>query len=310
MSEPRYCLDCHSRYFDTGKKASGHIPFRDRASQSSMRRPADKEAVLSQDEPEEEPIVETQPDSGEAALPELPLLDEDEDEEDARDDAGDPLADEESPDPVDTKWPTLDEYKVKWASLLEAHSRPNAGGFSRNNLVPEPITQLWQDCPTGDGRRFAVRAWGRPDVPACSHPGGISFVSRYVPFDALKSDDAMSRLSRCRPVSGFRPSHCEDGIIRFAHNTGDSWWLKLFSRCVCLTFGVALSTAKKGVLYRQEVNFRRRGPMQLASTLGFILNKRSGKFLGLTPEEQAALHECLTWWPLGALSLNKTWVRG
>ena len=29
--------------------------------------------------------------------------------------------------------------------------------------------------------------------------------------------------------------------------------------------------------------------MQLASTLGFILNKRSGKFLGLTPEEQAAM---------------------
>ena len=152
-------MDCHSRYFDTGKKASGHIPFRDRASQSSMRRPADKEAVVSQDEPEEEPIVETQPDSGEAALPELPLLDEDEDEEDARDDAGDPLADEESPDPVDTKWPTLDEYKVKWASLLEKHSRPNDGGFSRTNLVPEPITQLWQDCPTGDGRRCAVRAW-------------------------------------------------------------------------------------------------------------------------------------------------------
>ena len=158
MRKPRYCLDCHSRYFDTGKKASGHIPFRDRASQSSMRRPADKEAVVSQDEPEEEPIVETQRDSGEA-LPELPLLDEDEDEEeDARDDAGDPLADEESPDPVDTKWPTLDEYKVKWAFLLEKHSRPNEGGFSRTNLVPEPITQLWQDCPTGDGRRFAVRA--------------------------------------------------------------------------------------------------------------------------------------------------------
>ena len=245
FSRWRYCLECHSRYFDTGKKASGHIPFRDRASQSSMRRPADKEAVETQDEPEEEPIAEAQPDSGEA-LPELPLLDEDEAEEDARDDPCDPLADEESPDPVDTKWPTLDEYKVKWASLLEAHSRPNAGGFSRNNLVPEPITQLWQDCPTGDGRRFAVRAWGRPDVPACSHPGGISFVSRYVPLDALKSDDAMSRLSRCRPVSGFRPSHCEDGIIRFAHNAGDSWWLKLFSRCECLTFGVALSTAKKG----------------------------------------------------------------
>ena len=85
---------------------------------------------------------------------------------------------------------------------------------------------------------------GRPDVLAYSYPGGGSSVSRYVPFDALKSDDAMSRLSRCRPVSGFRPSHCEDGIIRFAHNTGDSWWLKLFSRGECLTFWVALSRAR------------------------------------------------------------------
>ena len=35
--------------------------------------------------------------------------------------------------------------------------------------------------------------------------------------------------------------------------------------------------------------------MQLAETLGFILNSRSGKFLGLTPDEKSALHECLTW---------------
>ena len=36
--------------------------------------------------------------------------------------------------------------------------------------------------------------------------------------------------------------------------------------------------------------------MQLAATLGFILSsRRSGKFLGLTPEEKRALHECLSW---------------
>ena len=35
--------------------------------------------------------------------------------------------------------------------------------------------------------------------------------------------------------------------------------------------------------------------MQLAATLGFILNSRSGKFLGITPDEKSALHECLTW---------------
>ena len=43
-----------------------------------------------------------------------------------------------------------------------------------------------------------------------------------MPFDRLKSDDALSRLSRCRPLSGFRPSHTEDGTVRFAHNTGEA----------------------------------------------------------------------------------------
>ena len=86
----------------------------------------------------------------------------------------------------------------------------------------------------------------------------------YVPFDKLKSDDAMVRLSRCRLISGFTPAHVEDGVVRYAHNTG-------------------------------KTNFRRRAPLQYAATLGFILNSRSGKFLGLTPEEKDALHECLTW---------------
>ena len=35
--------------------------------------------------------------------------------------------------------------------------------------------------------------------------------------------------------------------------------------------------------------------MQLASTMGFVLNNRNGKFLGISDDERAALHECLTW---------------
>jgi hypothetical protein len=35
--------------------------------------------------------------------------------------------------------------------------------------------------------------------------------------------------------------------------------------------------------------------LQLASTLGFVLNKRDGKHMHLTPTEEAAVHECLTW---------------
>ena len=43
------------------------------------------------------------------------------------------------------------------------------------------------------------------------------------------------------------------------------------------------------------MNYRRRAPLQLASTLGFVLNRTSGKFLGLTPAEMNAVHECLVW---------------
>ena len=35
--------------------------------------------------------------------------------------------------------------------------------------------------------------------------------------------------------------------------------------------------------------------MQLASTVGFVLNNRNGEFLGISDDERAALHECLTW---------------
>ena len=80
----------------------------------------------------------------------------------------------------------------------------------------------------------------------------------------LRSDEAQARLSRCRPISGLQTARIEDGINHYAHNVG-------------------------------EVNFRRRAPLQLASTLGFVLNNRSGKFLGISDEERAALHECLTW---------------
>ena len=47
---------------------------------------------------------------------------------------------------------------------------------------------------------------------------------------------------------------------------------------------------------RCQVNFQTRSPWQLASTLGFVLDKgESGNFMGLKPRDLAALHECLTW---------------
>ena len=86
----------------------------------------------------------------------------------------------------------------------------------------------------------------------------------YVPFGELISNEAQARLSVCRPHSGLEEASCVGGVPRYAHNTGD-------------------------------VNFRRRAPLQVASTLGFVLNKKSGKFMGLTPAETDAVHECLAW---------------
>ena len=43
------------------------------------------------------------------------------------------------------QYPTLDEYKAKWERLKDRHARTVAGAFSRDNLVPEPNSQLWQD---------------------------------------------------------------------------------------------------------------------------------------------------------------------
>ena len=43
------------------------------------------------------------------------------------------------------------------------------------------------------------------------------------------------------------------------------------------------------------MNFQTRSPWQLASTLGFVLDRQSGQFLGLKPKELEALHEILAW---------------
>ena len=41
--------------------------------------------------------------------------------------------------------------------------------------------------------------------------------------------------------------------------------------------------------------FQTRSPWQLASTLGFVLDRESGRFLGLRPSELSAVHEILAW---------------
>ena len=78
----------------------------------------------------------------------------------------------------------------KWASLLAQHSKAVPGPFSRDNLVPEPDSRLWKDCP-------------------------------HVPFSHLKSDEAQARLSVCQPISGLQEQNVLGGVPTYAHNTGE-----------------------------------------------------------------------------------------
>ena len=119
--------------------------------------------------------------------------------------------------------PSVEEYQTRWDKLKAWHSRPVEGPFGKENLVPHPEPQLWQDCP-------------------------------HVPFDQLKSTEAQSRLSVCRPHSGLEEASCATGVPRYAHNTG-------------------------GVI------FRRWASSQVANTMGLVLNKTNGKSSGLTAAE-------------------------
>ena len=94
-----------------------------------------------QDEPEHEPQ--------QGELPDDPVqMEVDAPHEDARrEDA--PREDEwvpEAPRPAEPQ-PSLEEYRRKWDDLKARHERAIPGDFSPENLVPRPISQLWQDCP-------------------------------------------------------------------------------------------------------------------------------------------------------------------
>ena len=130
-----YCPDCRERWFRrSGERGHSHIPFRDKASQHwlkpTYRRGAEKEE---EDIPEKEP-------EGEPS--QVPSPQETEDEEDAEEEEWVPELPAEAP-----QRPSLEEYQRRWDAGKAWHARCVPGDFSRDNLVPVPEPQLWQDCP-------------------------------------------------------------------------------------------------------------------------------------------------------------------
>ena len=135
-----YCTNCADQH---KHRVGNFIPFRDKASQQWMKRVHKPEEETrneeshatqapAQPQPEEEP--EGQGDEGAEAA----FVQEDDEEEE--------LEEEHVIQDPPAKRPSLEEYQVKWKTLLEKHSRPVAGEFGRDNLVPSPVVVLWQDC--------------------------------------------------------------------------------------------------------------------------------------------------------------------
>ena len=150
-----------------------------------------------QAEPEQEPGDEL-PSQGLGAE----NIDDDALEEPLEEDAEEEVEEPEPPE----QWPSLEEYQRKWDRLFNEHGAVNPGAFSRDNLVPEPIPQLWQDCP-------------------------------YVPSVALMSDEAQARLSRCRPISGLQTARIEDGINHYAHNSAATKRKRTFQNALKTQYG-------------------------------------------------------------------------
>ena len=98
-----------------------------------------------------------------------------------------------------------------WARKRNDHARSSGGRFSLVNLVPTAQPTRWQHVP-------------------------------YVPFDQLKSQTAVSRLSLCKLDNCMEPSGMQGGRTVYASQRGDT-------------------------------NFWRRNPQQVSGTLAFMLTR-------------------------------------
>ena len=216
-----YCVDCYDRYIGNSNKS--HVPFRDKASQHSLKatwnqrkrqfEDTQREANIEvENVPDEGPPIDV-PDGDAAVVVDAPIFDYGLLNSDEGVDSK-PLVEETygsgvlpvvtnddtyegcdfSAGPVPESpfvdRPSLDEYQIRWADKFAQHSLSNEDCFGLNNLCPVPVPQLWQDAP-------------------------------HVPFDELKSPDAQGRLALCRPISGMQQSCLIDGLEKYAHISGD-----------------------------------------------------------------------------------------
>ena len=147
-----YCDQCKDRYGpEKGQRNCSHIPFRDKASQYNLRPHRRFDEALLVEEPEEQATQrEPEEEPGHEEELEPPLLEEESEAEEQEANLPIQVGGDDVPDlPAPVEMPTLEEYKKRWSAKLEYHARQNANAFSTlRNLIPKPVPQLWQDCPS------------------------------------------------------------------------------------------------------------------------------------------------------------------
>ena len=89
-----------------------------------------------------------EPDDVEQVAPDVPMPTTEGDMDvDAEDDGAIPEALGETPLLPEERLPTLEEYQERWDRLYRQHTRTVRGNFGPSNLVPDPVPQLFQNCP-------------------------------------------------------------------------------------------------------------------------------------------------------------------
>ena len=181
-----YCGDCYHRLHAAGKQQS-HIPFRDIASKENLKpvRRVGKPVEAKQQAKFADDEGADAEYSGQVAACDPACGEVPDDEADE----GDVIPEEFA---VQT-FPSISSYREKWKHQLSSYEKQVSGGFSSRNLCPKPTHRLWQDAP-------------------------------HVPFHMLKSVEAQSRLSVCRPHCALEEAGCADGVPRYAHIQGDVYY--------------------------------------------------------------------------------------
>ena len=270
-----YCTDCWELLHN---KATVHVPFRDKASQGNLvtgdwkdrkRKLEEHEAEAggtaagsqdSQTASAQESMASQAGDTGASQAPVLPFARGAASQEDLGIAQDDPVFD-------------IAEDEEKGDVIVPDVALGEGGDEEPQELLPEVPEQC--DFPSMEqyeAKWAALFVKHSKPVAGSFAPGNL--VPKPVPqlwqdcpfvaFDALESPQGQARLSMCKPISGLQENSVVNGVERYAHILGD-------------------------------VHFSRRAAWQLASTMGFIVRKNSGSFLGLKPKERLALHEILCW---------------